>query len=63
MIKDKYYQWMKSNYKDYIEDGELNCTRLAEACQDHFGVATDLGDTELEVHIFELAVDVETNYM
>lgn len=60
---NKYYNWMKANYKDYIVDGELNCTTLAEACQDHFNITTEFGDTDEEVKTFEAAVDIETNFM
>ena len=40
----------------YFECGELNSTRLAESTQDHFGVMTDDGKTEVEELIFDLAV-------
>jgi hypothetical protein len=40
----------------YFECGELNSTRLAESTQDHFGVMTDEGKTDVEELIFDLAV-------
>lgn len=46
----------------YFECGELNSTRLAENTQDHFGVMTDEGKTEVEELIFDLAVTFSKKY-
>lgn len=58
---NKYALWVSMNFQDYIFRGELKATELAEACQDHFGVATESGDTDIEVKIFEFVVDLENN--
>jgi len=55
---EKYKQWMNSNVDQYTDiNGDVNMTGLAEGCADHFGVMTELGDSEEETIIFEIATD------
>jgi hypothetical protein len=54
----KYKQWMESNVGEYTDvNCDVNMTELAEGCADHFGVMTELGDSEEETIMFEIATD------
>lgn len=49
--------WMKVNYVDYIDCGEIQCTQLAEAAADNFDIYEDAEYTIPE-KVYDLAVDV-----
>jgi hypothetical protein len=42
---------------DYMDCGELNCTRLAEDAAEHFRCKTDNGESEAEQQLYDMAVD------
>jgi hypothetical protein len=48
-------QWMDSNVQNHTILGEVNMTTLGEDCAESFGVLTELGDSDDEVIIFEIA--------
>lgn len=52
--KPKVRMWMNTHYEEFIDPltGDVNMTTMAEACAQHFGVASDDGDTEEEDEIF-----------
>lgn len=47
----------------YIDCGEINSTLLAESAQDHFGVMTDLAQTEIETQIFDWAAEFSLSFI
>ena len=53
----KYKQWMQSNYENYS-----NMTELAEGCAMHFDLLSELGNTEEETIMFEIATDFFSEY-
>ena len=54
----KYKLWMKNNITNYTDsNGDVNMTELAEGCADHFRVMTELGDSEEETIMFEIATN------
>jgi len=55
---NKYFQWMKKNIEDYIDEcGEVDCTSLAENCADNFYIYEDEIDFKIPDEIFDLAVE------
>lgn len=48
---------LDKNARQYDDCGAINATMLAENAQDHFGVMTDLGDSEIEQFIFDTATE------
>jgi hypothetical protein len=49
--------WMDSNIKNHILNGKVNMTRLAEDCAENFNVSTEMGDSEDEELIFDIATE------
>jgi len=58
MKTETYKNWMSENLSDFIDfNGDVNMTELGEGCANHFGVMTELGDSEEETIIFEVATE------
>lgn len=59
-ISPKY--WMKQelnfNLDDYLEYGEINCTKLAENCADALNLYIDEIDYQIPEYVFDIAFDV-----
>jgi hypothetical protein len=54
----KWKQWMYKNVQNHTDaNGDVNMTTLAEDCAEAFGVLTELGDSEEETIMFEIATD------
>lgn len=61
--KSKVLKFMRMNVQDYIEFGEVNCTKLAEGAGDEFDFDHEGGPLDDESHeVWELALKVAEEY-
>ena len=55
-------KWMRYELdwhtEDYLEYGEINCTKLAEACAEALALYTDDFDATIPEEVFDLAFEV-----
>jgi hypothetical protein len=54
---------IRKNNADYMDCGEFNTTMMGEMAADHFGVATEMGNSAIEQDIFDWAVDFSKNHV
>ncbi len=59
--------WVREINKDnegYIDEcREFNTTYMGEMAAEHFGVLSEMGDTEVESEIFDWAVEFSRNHV
>ena len=59
-------QWMRNelqwNSENYLEYGEINCTKLAEECAEVLVLYGDDFDATIPEEVFDLAVEVVVDF-
>lgn len=57
--KKNVLRWMRNSKADFVECGEINCTKITEACAHAFGMDHEDGPLDCPDHwIWEVAVKV-----
>lgn len=60
MVQKKVLKWMRNNVLECVENGEVNCTKLAENACAHFDIR--LLDNDPDHWVWDMSFDVRVEW-